>query len=99
MTPYQDGAPLELFNQGVVVVVVHNVGSAAHRLAIWDGDGAAAERCVEDTLIAVTDFVPPGGVTTLQISLEPSRYLLTCLVPCNIGVEMSTQAVVHIYLI
>lgn len=48
---------------------VINQGEFGHTLVVSTEDG---------TVVTSTDVVPPGGETSLDLDLEPGRYVFTC---------------------
>ncbi len=59
---------------------VHNDGQTVHRLAIWRGGVVEGDQVVGGTLVAETEYIRPGKMTTMDLELESGEYVLVCTV-------------------
>ena len=65
---------------GDSVLELHNDGQTVHRLAIWRGGVVEGDQVVGGALVAETGFIRPGEMSTLDVDLEPGKYVLICSV-------------------
>ena len=63
---------------GESILEIHNDGQTVHRFALWRGGVVEGDQVVGGNLVAETDYIRPGELTTLDVDLETGGYVLVC---------------------
>ena len=74
---------------------IHNDGHTVHSFGIWRGGDVQGDQVVGGILVAQTTYIQPGGVTTLEVDLEPGEYVLVCGVRGHVQRGMHAKVVLE----